>query len=392
MRTIGVDSIKACAMVRRGRGPGRRSMTPSRTGKVASHVEQAIWYAAEAGGASIPLLHIGQEIRICGRSRITVQDCKYNQCAWLANPRQESVSTIAKSPRFRGGFDAATEASAMAAPLTCLLLVALSAARTIGTDYEYAGNDLRSPAVAVAARHGGASAAPEPAKGRFLIASRSLIDPNFAETVVLLLAYDARGAMGVVINRPTEVRLAATLPRIEELRERTDRVYLGGPVARNLMLLLVRAPRRPKSSDLMFGDVYASGSMSVLRKALAKRGTANRLRAYAGNAGWGPGQLDREIGRGDWYVAPAETATIFESAPADIWPKLIERVSGQWTRDEASPPIVSTRRSTSSTEVARVVATRRSTPRSSKRCTVSASSLPRGVTVTSTFPRAGRRA
>jgi len=277
----------------------------------------------------------------------------------------------------------------MIGSLAGLLLVAFCTA-PVGLDWDRNGSSVPFPDSGrsiVAARHGPL----EPARGRFLIASRNLIDPNFAESVVLLLAYDARGAMGVMINRPTEVRLATALPRIEQLRERPDRVYLGGPVARSLMLLLVRAPRRPKSSEPIFGDVYASGSMTVLQETLAKRSPANRLRAYAGNAGWGPGQLEHEIARGDWYVAPAEAAAIFESAPADIWPKLIERVSGQWTRDEASPAIVSIKRSTSSTEVARAVATRRSTPRSSKRCTVSASSLPRGVTVTSTFPKAGRR-
>jgi putative transcriptional regulator len=141
--------------------------------------------------------------------------------------------------------------------------------------------------------------------------------------------------MGVVINRPTDVRLATALPKIEELRGRTDRVYLGGPVATNAMLILVRAARKPKSSERIFGDVYASGSLSALRQALGKTGTGNRLRAYAGHAGWGSGQLEREIARGDWYVVAADAATIFERKAPDIWPKLIERFSGEWTQNRS---------------------------------------------------------
>src|SRR6266545_3022008 len=62
----------------------------------------------------------------------------------------------------------------------------------------------------------------QPAKGRFLVASHSLADPNFSETVVLLLAYEPTGAMGVVINRPADVRLGSVLRDVEELRDRPD--------------------------------------------------------------------------------------------------------------------------------------------------------------------------
>ncbi len=193
----------------------------------------------------------------------------------------------------------------------------------------------------VAVQPGRQGSATQPAKGRFLIASRQLGDPNFAETVVLLLGYEARGAMGVVINRPTDVRLASALPDMTELRDRSDRVFVGGPVAGNVMVVLIRSKTSLKSAQRLFGDVYASGSLTALREALGKTGKTARLRAYAGYAGWGPGQLEREIARGDWYVTSADAATVFDKPSADVWPKLIQRFSGEWTRrPDGEGPII----------------------------------------------------
>jgi putative transcriptional regulator len=175
----------------------------------------------------------------------------------------------------------------------------------------------------------------EPAKGRFLVASHRLADPNFFETVVLLLAYEAAGAIGVVINRPTDVPLGSVLRDVEGLRDRPEPLYLGGPVARNVLLALIRAAQQPESSRAIFDGVYVSGSHEALRKALGDTGKKNRVRVYAGYAAWGPGQLDREIAHGDWHVAAADATTVFDMKAPAIWPKLIQGFSGEWTRREA---------------------------------------------------------
>ncbi len=175
----------------------------------------------------------------------------------------------------------------------------------------------------------------QPAKGRFLVASHRLADPNFFESVVLLLAYEAAGAIGVVINRPTDVPLGSVLRDVEELRNRPDPVYLGGPVAKNLLLALIRAAARPEASRAVFDDVYVTGSHAALRKALGKAGKKNSVRVYAGYAAWGPGQLDREIAHGDWHVAGADAETVFDMKASAVWPRLIQRFSGEWTRHEA---------------------------------------------------------
>lgn len=170
----------------------------------------------------------------------------------------------------------------------------------------------------------------DPARGMFLIASRGLVDPNFSESVVLLLEYDAGGALGLIVNRPTKILLTELLPDIEELEARADTVYLGGPVSRNHIVLLMRSDSHPPGAGRVFADTYASSSMSTLKQAASESQYGATFRAYAGYAGWGPGQLDGEVSRGDWYVSPADESIVFEADSETIWPKLIEENAGQW--------------------------------------------------------------
>ena len=168
------------------------------------------------------------------------------------------------------------------------------------------------------------------ARGMFLIASRGLSDPNFSESVVLLLEYDAKGALGLIVNRPTDVPLTDLLPEVEELKERSDVVYVGGPVSKNRIVLLMRSEQHPRESGRVFADTYVSSSMETLKHALAHAREGGTFHAYVGYAGWGPGQLDDEVSRGDWHISPAEEAMVFDRASDEIWPELIEKNSGRW--------------------------------------------------------------
>src|SRR5262245_15157941 len=87
------------------------------------------------------------------------------------------------------------------------------------------------------------------APGTFLVASRNLIDPNFSQTVILLIQYNDDGALGVVINRPTDVAIAKLLPEFKNRTKQKDLVYLGGPVDPRQMVLLARAKHQPKGSE-----------------------------------------------------------------------------------------------------------------------------------------------
>ena len=170
------------------------------------------------------------------------------------------------------------------------------------------------------------------ARGMFLVAGRGLGDPNFSRSVVLLLEYDAKGALGLIVNRPTEVQLNDLLPDVEELKERADIVYLGGPVSKNQIVVLMRSDQHPPHAGRVFADTYVSSSMETLKQAVSMSRDGGTFRAFVGYAGWGPGQLDQEVSRADWHVSPAEEAIVFERASDEIWPELIEKNSGQWVR------------------------------------------------------------
>jgi putative transcriptional regulator len=168
------------------------------------------------------------------------------------------------------------------------------------------------------------------------VAARSIRDPRFAETVILLLESGGNGAMGLVINRPTGVTLSAVLPEIKGLKRRSDILYFGGPVSRNRMFLLIRSRSRPGDSVHISGDIYASSSLSELQRLIEDPSPGEKFRAYVGYAGWGAGQLEQEVSRGDWHVLRADSGSILDKRPSEIWPELIKQVSGMWVSQERS--------------------------------------------------------
>jgi putative transcriptional regulator len=169
-------------------------------------------------------------------------------------------------------------------------------------------------------------------KGKFLVASKQLRGPQFFETVVLLIEYDSQGAMGLVINRPTKVKLSKVLPQIEGLQKRSDTIYLGGPVAKNQLMLLIRTDSPPEGSRLVFKDIYLSSSQTIIEKMIDNPDTPERFRLYAGYAGWAAGQLDQEVSRGGWHIFQADEESVFDKTPSEIWPELIRRSSALWVK------------------------------------------------------------
>lgn len=172
----------------------------------------------------------------------------------------------------------------------------------------------------------------ELAKGKFLVASRRLLDPNFQETVVLLIEYGMEGAMGLVINRPSQVKLATVFPKINELKQRQDTIFLGGPVAVNRMLMLIGSSKMPQRSIPVIGDVYLSSSFEELERLIKNAAKDERFRIFAGYSGWAPSQLDFERARGDWHVLKADAEAIFAQNPSELWPELIRRATVKWVR------------------------------------------------------------
>ena len=159
--------------------------------------------------------------------------------------------------------------------------------------------------------------------GKFLVASPGLRDPGFAKTVVLLTDYSDQGAVGLIINRATDVRLAAVLPETNGLKDRSDTIYVGGPVARRGIMLLIRADQPPENATLVLDGLYVSSNRTMLETMLSEA-DSNRFRVYSGHSGWGPGQLVDEMEQGAWHVFPADASTVFDPNVSDVWQRLID--------------------------------------------------------------------
>lgn len=163
----------------------------------------------------------------------------------------------------------------------------------------------------------------KPAAGRLLVANRQMRDPRFAESVILLVRYGEEGALGVIINRPSKVKLAELLPDAAQLKDRPDPVYIGGPVARDGMMLLLRSEEKPEGAKHVFADVYVSPSREVLDRLVAA--DDRNFRAYVGYAGWAAGQLEYELERQDWHVLPGDADMVFAEDTESVWDKLIQQ-------------------------------------------------------------------
>jgi putative transcriptional regulator len=168
-------------------------------------------------------------------------------------------------------------------------------------------------------------AEPVPAKGRFLVATRRLQGSMFEKSVILLVEYSWHSATGLIINKPGRVLASEVLPHVDELANYKERIYLGGPVELGRMNLLIRAEQRPVESEMIFDDLYFSVSMNALKEAAGSVEKDATFRIYAGYSGWGPGQLEREIQRGSWFVMEGDHSLIFNDSPSLLWQKLIRR-------------------------------------------------------------------
>lgn len=162
-------------------------------------------------------------------------------------------------------------------------------------------------------------------RGVFLVAHPRIRDPRFSETVILLVEYDRNGALGLIINRPTDTRVSSLLPDIEGLKDRPDTVRYGGPVSMQQIFILVRSPKTPEMAQRVFRDVYYSTSRKLLDQMLSQKKEGDAFLMYAGYAGWAGGQLENELRRGDWGIVPADAAMIFDREPSQVWHELTKR-------------------------------------------------------------------
>ena len=167
------------------------------------------------------------------------------------------------------------------------------------------------------------------AVGKLLVSSRSLGDPNFAGTVVLLVHYDEKGVLGLILNRRSNVQLSEVLD-LKAAKDRSDPVYVGSPVQPAAVFALFQSSAKIEKATNIFGGVYLISDKDVFEHVLSARPDPNVFHVYLGYAGWTQDQLRAEVQLGAWYVFPADTATVFDSDPDSLWLHMIQKTRLQW--------------------------------------------------------------
>ncbi len=202
-------------------------------------------------------------------------------------------------------------------------------------------NEEENPSVAFRFRHClslviwallGASILPAQSKrpedlgvGKLLVVPREPPDPNFAESVVLLVRYAEDGTVGLVINRQTTLPASSVLRDLKGSSNYSQPVYAGGPVQIELIQALLQSAAGPHDATHLFGNVYLVSKKVELEKALVAGKGSKELRIYMGYCGWSRGQLENEVNQGGWYIFDRSEGLVFDSNPSTLWSRMIAR-------------------------------------------------------------------
>jgi putative transcriptional regulator len=165
--------------------------------------------------------------------------------------------------------------------------------------------------------------------GMLLVATPQLLDPNFIDTVVLMLDVDDGGALGVVLNRPSPIPVSDVLETWSDITSEPEVLFRGGPVSTEgaLAVAMLRdgddVPVGFREVDGLLGLVDLDTPVELVTGSLAG------MRIFAGYAGWGAEQLAAEIDEGSWYVVPGEPPDAFRLDPAELWRDVLRRQPGE---------------------------------------------------------------
>jgi putative transcriptional regulator len=186
----------------------------------------------------------------------------------------------------------------------------------------------------------GESSSAPPLRGKLLVATPPLVDPNFDRTVILVLEHGSDGALGIVLNRPTDATLDEVLPDWREHASAPAVIFVGGPVTPEAVIALAR-----RNSTVVDGwvDVLDDlGTVDVGREPDEVGPHLAALRVFAGYAGWAPGQLDAELGQGAWFVVDMHPEDAFSASPDRLWRDVLRRQRGRVAMFAHCPPDAST--------------------------------------------------
>lgn len=168
----------------------------------------------------------------------------------------------------------------------------------------------------------------ESLRGQILIAGCQMRDANFFKTAVLVVEDGPEGAMGLVINRPSAITVTRALTGHLDLPRNEDLVYMGGPVEPAALFVVHNSPELDPEETAVVPGIYMGSSAEVFEDIVCQcDGPCQRVqyRVYSGCAGWGPGQLEDEMSRGDWFTLPAHPSYIFHPNPYLVWDELMSR-------------------------------------------------------------------
>ena len=161
-----------------------------------------------------------------------------------------------------------------------------------------------------------------PLRGRLLVATPPLVDPNFDRTVVLVLEHGEEGAIGVVLNRPSGTGLNDTLPVWEAHAAAPAVVFVGGPVQPDALIALARGKPQTRGWVSIFEDL---GTIDLGEPPSDERPAPDMMRVFVGYAGWSAGQLEAELDAGAWFVVDADPADPFAPRPDRLWREVLQR-------------------------------------------------------------------
>jgi len=170
--------------------------------------------------------------------------------------------------------------------------------------------------------------APQNRRGRLLVASPSLVDPNFRRSVVLMLEHSAEGALGLVLNRPTPLVAREALPgHLADVMPPGERVHQGGPVQPEAVIVLADFEDTTLAATVAFAEV---GIVDPEADASRLDGGVRAIRAFGGYAGWAGGQLEQEVAEEAWIDAAPAAADVFTDDHEGLWSRVLERKGGAW--------------------------------------------------------------
>ncbi|RMG70201.1 MAG: YqgE/AlgH family protein [Bacteroidetes bacterium] len=166
-----------------------------------------------------------------------------------------------------------------------------------------------------------------PQAGRFLISEPFMQDENFQRTVVLLVEHGEQGSLGFVLNRRLQVRIGEV---VEDLLGADLPVFLGGPVEPNTLHFVHTFGELPGARPVYEGLFWGGDFESLKQLARAGHLQEENILFFIGYSGWSPGQLDGELKRKSWIIAPENMDFVFEYDPPKLWRDLLQSLGEKY--------------------------------------------------------------